>query len=173
MPNLPEPAPVPKKLTPWERDILADLRPPLVIVGLGNPDRGDDGVGVIVARRLMADGATGVLDCGQVPENYLGKVARLAPNDVLFVDAADLGEDPGSIALLSGEDLTTQAVSTHSAGLAPAVEFLRIGLGVRCRLLAVQPARLGTQRGLSSPVRLAAERIVTSPVWRAHAVRPQ
>ena len=171
--NSPQPATVLKKLAPWERAILADLRPPLVIMGLGNPDREDDGAGVVIARRLLADGLAGVFDCGQVPENYLGKVARLAPNDVLFVDAADLGEDPGSIALLSGDDLATQAVSTHSAGLAPAVEFLRMGLGVRCRLLAVQPACLGTQRGLSSPVRLAAERIVTSPVWRAHAVRPQ
>ena len=106
-----------------------------------------------------------MFDCGQVPENYLGKVARLAPNDILFVDAADLGEDPGSIALLSGEDLTTQAVSTHSAGLAPAIEFLRIVLGVRCRLLAVQPGRLAPRSGLSVPVRLAVGRIVTSPAW--------
>ncbi len=169
----PRPATVPEKLARWERDILADLRPPLVIMGLGNPDREDDGAGVVIARRLLADGLAGVFDCGQVPENYLGKVARLAPNDVLFVDAADLGEDPGSIALLSGGDLTTQAVSTHSAGLAPAVEFLRIGLGVRCRLLAVQPVCLAPRRGLSDPVRLAVDRIVTSPVWRVHVARPR
>ena len=72
----------------------------VVILGIGNRDRGDDGVGCIIAERLAALSGqhsavstqhapplltthysllTAVLDCGTTPENYLSRVASLQP----------------------------------------------------------------------------------------------
>jgi hydrogenase maturation protease len=150
----------------WERDCLARIHPPVAILGMGNPDRGDDGVGVLIAEELKAAGVRRVLACGAVPENFLGRAVRLAATEALLVDAADLREAPGAVRLVAADALAAQTVSTHSAGLATIVDFLQRGYGMRCWLLAIQPAELGSGRGLSPAVREAARAICASPVWQ-------
>jgi len=140
-------------------------------MGLGNRTRGDDGAGCVVAERLARAGFL-ALDCAQTPENYIGPIARLRPTDIVLVDAVDFGGPAGSIELFgpfpspegrSGFD--SQAVSTHSPGLGPVLEFLAGSCGAACWVLGVQPGRLCGGRGLSGPVLRAVEQIAASPLW--------
>ena len=71
------------------------------IIGIGNPLRGDDGVGVVVAECLQQrnlPGGVEVLDGGLgglTLIDYFEDVAR-----VILVDAADVGAAPGSIEVI-------------------------------------------------------------------------
>jgi len=110
----------------------------LAIVCVGNPMRGDDGFGPAVAARVEGKG---VFDAGPVPENVLPKVAALRPEVVLFVDAADFGGGPGTLRLVSAEELAQGDFSTHSAPLSVAAEYLRQACEAKSLLLAAQAKR--------------------------------
>lgn len=100
-----------------------------VVLGIGNLLCGDDGVGVHVAHVLLArgccDGAV-VLDGGVAPLDALacvGPVRRL-----IIVDAADLGEAPGTVRVLNPDDLFPHegdGVSLHDLDLLWALNVLR------------------------------------------------
>ncbi|MGP1397490.1 MAG: hydrogenase maturation protease [Inquilinaceae bacterium] len=104
------------------------MMPPLVI-GVGNPDRGDDAVGLHVARALAADSRDDVeiVTCG-------GEATALAAlwsgrRAVLVADAVVADADPGTVLRLDAHDgVLPQALfrgSTHALGLAEAVELTR------------------------------------------------
>ena len=59
------------------------------------------------------------------PVNYIGKVARLAPSHLLFVDAIDAGLAPGSVILASPDDVKrTSSTSTHYQEFDELISFL-------------------------------------------------
>lgn len=125
-------------------DALAELSGKrLAVICVGNALRGDDGFGPAVATRLESDA---VFDAGPVPENVLPKVAELEPEVVVFVDAAEFGAAPGTLRLVSPEELAHGDFSTHSAPLSVAAEYLRQACGATCVLLGAQPknTRLGS-----------------------------
>jgi len=160
-----EPHAHPKGASSWEDEIRHHLRPGFVLLGVGSRMRGDDGAGSVVAERLAARGVPNAFDCGGVPENYAGLVAKLQPPDVLFVDAVDFGKPPGSVELFGGQSFQAQSVSTHSAGLSPLIEFLGASCSALCWVLAIQPADLAHGADLSPAVQKAVEQIVLSDVW--------
>lgn len=140
--------------------------PSTVVVGIGNPDRGDDAVGRAVARALRgrlpdhvgiveADGeATALLECLEdVPEAYL-------------VDACASGSPPGTIRRFdaAAEPLPQAAfgLSTHGFGLAEAIELARaLGqLPGRCVVYAVEGQGFETGAPLSAPVERAVPGVV-------------
>jgi hydrogenase maturation protease len=156
---------LPPELEEWERDCLRLFGPRTVVAGVGNRDRGDDGVGPVVAGALSRAGQVIAFDCGVAPENYLGRIAALDPTDVVFIDAADLGAAAGTVRLLGRDYLQVLSPSTHAAGLAHAAAFLAEACAARCYLLAVQPAGTASGAELSAEVRDAVTRILASPVW--------
>ncbi len=111
----------------------------IAVICVGNPLRGDDGFGQAVAT-LLQDGPASnkIFDAGSVPEDVLPKAARLQPEVVLFVDAADFGAAPGALRLVSPEELAQGDFSTHSAPLSTSAEYLRQSCGAKSMLLAAQ-----------------------------------
>lgn len=115
-----------------------------IVVGVGNPDRGDDAVGRLVARQLEAEALPGVTVLehgGDVAD--LVEILRTADRAVL-VDAAVAGGEPGEVHRIdvSSRELPPGwfACSTHGLGLAEAVELAR-ALGClprRCIVYAIE-----------------------------------
>jgi hydrogenase 3 maturation protease len=149
----------------WEDEIRHHLRPGFVVMGVGSRLRGDDAAGSIVAEQLSARGVENAFDCAGVPENYIGRVEKLQPADILFIDVADFGAAPGAIEFFGGQSVQAQSISTHSAGLSPLMDFLAASCDAVCWMLAIQPADVAYGADLSEPVRQAVEEIVSSPVW--------
>jgi len=136
-------------------NVLAELAgKKIAVLCVGNPLRGDDGFGPAVAARL--EGPL-VFDAQSVPENLLPTVARLGPDVVVFVDAADFGAPPGTLRLLLPEDLGGGTFSTHSASLSVAIAYLRADCGARSVLLAVQAKQTAFGSLMSVEVARAAE----------------
>jgi hydrogenase maturation protease len=145
------------------------LQPATLIVGLGSPLRGDDGVGVRVAQvlagRVLPDGVQ-VVD-GGTPGLELVNLMEGWPR-VILVDAANVGRKAGEFARftldearLLGQD---EPLSVHGAGLGDAL-LLAQTLGVlpdEVIIFGVQPARLEWQEGLSPEVEAALPDLIQS-----------
>jgi len=126
-------------------ELEAHLRGRVLIVGVGNVLRGDDGAGPAVVASLAGrvDEEVALLDASEVPENYLGTMTAAQPDSILVVDAVDLGAEPGRAGLLREDQLTTQGGSTHHFPLRLLLQFLREETSAEVRLLGLQPARIG------------------------------
>ena len=111
----------------------------VLVIGLGNPDRGDDAVGVEVARQVAAERLdVTVLEFDDPSE----AIDAWEPDDsVVVADAVSSGGHPGHIHVVDAiaHKLPTgrwSAGGTHALGLAAAVEIAR-ALGRLPRSLVV------------------------------------
>lgn len=92
----------------------------LTVIGCGNPNRSDDGVGVFVARKLLERfGASGadrfrIFDAGT---DGMGVMFKARGSDALIiVDASSTGSDPGAVFEVPGRELEgkpTQGYNLH------------------------------------------------------------
>jgi hydrogenase maturation protease len=143
--------------------------PDTLIIGLGNPLRGDDGVGVRVAQVLakrVLPGGVEVVD-GGTQGLALVNLMEGWPC-VIVVDAANVGREPGEFvrftldeARLLGED---EQISVHGASLRDALLLAQV-LGVlpdQVVVFGVQPASLDWREGLSPEVEMALPDVVQS-----------
>jgi hydrogenase maturation protease len=131
----------------------------VVVVGVGDVRRGDDGVGPLVARLLAEAGIENVIDAGTSPELETWRMREAAPDVVLFVDAVDFGGAPGDAAVLQPSDLRAEGFDTHRAPLRLTMEYLEAELGAKCRLLAVQPADVRQGAAMCADVAESARRL--------------
>jgi hydrogenase 3 maturation protease len=133
----------------------------VVLVGIGNPMRGDDGVGVKIIERLEEMGLTGVmlLNTETVPEAFTGKVESYEPTHVLLLDAANFGGLPGETRLIDSEHIGGQAISTHSLPLNIFISYIEKSLGITVLLLGVQPKTVTFGEEMTLELVEASERI--------------
>lgn len=127
-------------------------------MGVGNPDRGDDGAGPYIADKLISDGFKNVFNCLSVPENYLGKVGDLNPDIVLIADAVDMGRPPGFFTL-ADPDSIRQGITTHNAGLDMIAKFLKMSSEAEIYILAVQPSEKGSG-AMTTSVKAASDKVI-------------
>ena len=130
----------------------------VLVIGIGNPDRGDDAAGLDVAR-LLAELALPGVRVLEAPGDALALLDRWAGADrVVLVDAAGPMGRPGRIHRLDAiaaplpRDLALG--STHAFGLAQTVELARtLGqLPPRLVVYAIEGTRFDTGAALSAPV---------------------
>jgi hydrogenase maturation protease len=98
-----------------------------VVFGIGNADRGDDGIGPAVARTLLERSVPGLrVVVAAEPLDLLD--GDLTADVVVVVDAACSGRPPGTVVVLdahrTGLPVWAGAGSTHALGLAAVVELL-------------------------------------------------
>ncbi|MFH0763195.1 MAG: hydrogenase 3 maturation endopeptidase HyCI [Candidatus Omnitrophota bacterium] len=120
--------------------LQAHLQGKVVILGIGNTLRGDDAIGSLLAARLKDKVPYIVYDSGMSPENYLGKVVKDAPDNIIIIDAVDFGAKPGEIRVVEGTELeTTNMFSTHNASISLAINYLKSSLKADIIILVIQP----------------------------------
>lgn len=89
----------------------------VLVIGIGNRDRGDDGIGSLIAERLIKEGFENVLDCERTPENYISKIIEKRPEKIIFIDACDFGGEIGEIRIFKKEEwqnFKNFSLSTHT-----------------------------------------------------------
>jgi len=143
--------------------------PDTLIVGLGNPLRGDDGVGVRVIQTLTSRPLPVGVEAVEGGTQGLGLVSLMEGwRRLILVDAANVGQMPGGFvrftpheARLLGDD---QRLSVHDVGLRDALllaETLDL-LPDEVIVYGVQPANLDWNNGLSAQVEAAIPELVRS-----------
>lgn len=100
-----------------------------LLIGIGNPDCGDDGAGAEVVRRVAAaapDGVRTLILSGEATELI---DAWTGTERVVVVDAAKSGSPPGTIRCFDASagplPVGLERRSTHGLGLAEAIELAR------------------------------------------------
>lgn len=117
----------------------------VLVICVGNRDRGDDGAGPLVADLLRAAPIAGV-DVLEITADCTALLqAWAAGDDVIVVDAVLAGAPPGTLHVMDGrrESLPPSPVhSTHALGLAQAIALARAidGLPATLRIFGVEGA---------------------------------
>jgi hydrogenase 3 maturation protease len=136
--------------------------PRTCLVGIGSDLRGDDSVGLMVARALQDDERFAgvshlIVDGGPAPENHTGKIRAFQPELVLFIDAAQMDESPGTIQWIPLDAIDGMSASSHSLPLSMLARYLTLEIGCEVVVLGIQPEQTEIGAELSSPVRVAVD----------------
>ena len=155
---------------PWEERLGLALRgaKKIAVLGVGNPDQGDDGAGPRCADRLKrsleapAGARVLVINARDVPENHTGTIRRFGPDLTLIIDAAVGGHAPGTIFIVDHDKIADDGLSTHRVSLRYLARYLKETMGSDVLILGIQPETidLGVGRtALSGPVERSAKEI--------------
>lgn len=129
------------------------LKGKALILGIGNTLQSDDGLGSILASRIKGKVPYTVYDAAASPENYLGKIIKDKPDNILLIDAVDFGAKPGDFAVFEGSDIKAlNFFSTHDASLSLAINYLKNNLPADIIILGIQPKKVVFGEGLSQEV---------------------
>jgi hydrogenase maturation protease len=139
-----------------------------VIIGVGNPVRCDDGVGLRVARELRGRGVEVVELCAgglRIMEAARGY------DQAVVIDAIESGGRPGSVYRFDEETVpqTRNAGSTHAGSLVAALALGRAaGLPIPedIRIWAVEAGDVDTFTETLTPAVQAAVRPLAETIWR-------
>ena len=136
----------------------------ITVIGIGNPQRGDDAAGRLVAQRLRDHSLAGVkiIECNGEATDLVDRLRRAA--SAIIIDAAAFGAEPGTVRRL---DVAAQCVpagrarSSHGLGLAEAIELTRAlgALPLPCLIYLVQGSVWEAGAALSPPVAAAVPRL--------------
>jgi hydrogenase maturation protease len=143
----------------------------VTVIGMGNPDMGDDGIGVRVAELIQEEARRGawrrapqVVAAGG--DAVLAGACIAEGADVLLVDAVNMQAEAGAWRVFSvAEALLCRepaAGSTHALSLATVIEMARaLGFTDRLRILGVQVGDVRPGRFLSPRVARCLPAILT------------
>lgn len=149
------------------RDLRAQLQQccqgRVCFVALGGSNAGDDAFGIRLAKKLASEmppgGQRQILVAGLYPERHLNMIAEKEFDNVVFLDAVDLGTAPGSVAVLDADQMKTlfPQVTTHRVSLGLLAKAVEGSSRVKVWLVAAQPESLKKGDCLSKPVAKAVE----------------
>lgn len=148
--------------------------PSVLVIGIGNEFRGDDAVGLVVARRLRAHGGPGL----EVREasGEATELMRLWEGHarVVVIDAMRSGRLPGTVARLDVRQDWPDAeagtfASSHALGLREAVALARAldSLPRSLVVVGVEGATFAPGEPLTPAVAAAVEQVVASVLSHA------
>jgi hydrogenase maturation protease len=140
----------------------------MVVVGVGNEYRGDDGVGLVVAARLhdrLPEGVE-IVRCEQELSRLID--AWQGADAAIVVDAVQSGSEPGTLHRFDAHHDAIPArvfrSSTHAFGVGEAIELARaLGrLPDRVVVYGVEGGDFTAREGLTAAVEAAVERCASA-----------
>jgi hydrogenase maturation protease len=142
----------------------------VLVLGLGNLVRSDDGVGVHIALQLMSDprlpSEVEVIDGGTQGLNLLPTVTEAT--HIVAIDAVNAGVAPGTILRyeISELDMLPGSPSVHQIGFADLLEALRwLDKSVQSLvLIGVQPEETGWETKLSPTLEAALPKLIETVI---------
>lgn len=127
---------------------MSEVTKKIVICGVGNTLHGDDGTGSVAAKELKSEIKNGnvmVLDCGNVPQNYIEMVLKSRPRKVIVICTTDMGKSPGSIEQMGAKSVKKLLSKNRKVKLEMFLGYLENALdeGVYCIVIQPRTTKLG------------------------------
>lgn len=129
-----------------------------LVVGVGNPFRHDDGIGLAIVKILQEENNPSmiVVDGGTDGFSLFDRLALY--EHAIIIDAVFMGESPGVIKLFSSQEAKLQikgdALSTHGFGLADVLKLTEeFGVKTIIKIIGIQPESVDFGAGLSEVVK--------------------
>ena len=148
---------------------------PVVVLGVGNPLMGDDGIGVqavrVLAESYRIPDDVRLIDAGLSGFAWLPELA--AARGVLIVDAVRNNAEPGTIYRFSPDELQGRngpLLSAHDVGLVEIVQMAELlGPLPPTVILGIEPRNMGTfGQGLSAELQRALPTVVEAIAAELH-----
>jgi hydrogenase maturation protease len=135
-----------------------------LVIGVGNPDRGDDAAGLAAARHVRAAAPAGVTVIELDGDQLALLDAWQGAADVYVVDATCSGAEPGTVRRFDASHPLGKGFSrrgTHLLGLADVIELARAlrRLPARLRGFGIEGAAYELGAPLSQEAELAARAV--------------
>jgi hydrogenase 3 maturation protease len=131
-----------------------------VIIAIGNVLKGDDGAGPLICEQLAKKKISAkLIDAGTVPENYIQKIIKMTPANLLVIDAIDFGATPGTIQIFEPEQINSLVISTHTLSPRLFVDMIRQNITLDVHFIGIQPAQIELGQSISEQVRRAIQQI--------------
>jgi len=113
----------------------------VVVIGMGNELRADDAVGLEVVRRLKpyASDKLVVFEGHMTPEVFISPACAYKPTHLFIVDAAELGESPGTWRFLSKDEIDEGLFTTHAIPATEVAAEIQRRCGAKVAFLGIQP----------------------------------
>jgi hydrogenase 3 maturation protease len=140
----------------------------VAIVGIGSELRGDDAIGVRIVEslsadpRMKSDGKIILINAATAPENFTGELVKFSPQMIVFIDAADFGQSPGTVKLIEKDSIGGLTFSTHSMPLSMVISYLETYVEAEIMVCGIQPQHTDFGADLSQPAKRARKEIVTA-----------
>lgn len=134
----------------------------MVVIGLGNSDRADDGVGLVLVSKLQACFPDRIfLETEHTLETLvLELLEREDVRMVLFIDAAHFGGKPGDIRFFHAEDIERfiPMLSTHKVPISLLMHLIR-DRGKNPVLLGIEPKSVALFGSMSPEIQSTMNRL--------------
>ena len=142
------------------RDFLTDYEK-LIILGVGNELKCDDGVGPYIIKKLQAEDIEDkdkllFINAETVPENFTGKLRKENPSHIIIVDACLMGGEPGDIKIVDKYDFANIGISTHSMSLSYFVKYLERDNNFKIIFVGIEPESMDYSEKLTENVEKSA-----------------
>lgn len=151
----------------FREQLQRGLQGRVCLMGLGNADYGDDGLGIRLAEAVSEKlsklgklpGAPEVIVAGPTPEGFVGRIADAGFDHLVFLDAVEFGGAPGSVVLLDSGQMAARfpQVSTHKISLGLLAHWVESKGKTKAWLLGVQPESLKFAQTLTPVVQQTVE----------------
>ena len=115
----------------------------LIILGVGNELKSDDGVGPYIIKKLKEENIENknllFIDAQTVPENFKGKIRKENPTHLIIVDACLMDSQPGDMQIVNKYEFANIGISTHSMSLSFFVRYLEKDTDFRIIFVGIEP----------------------------------
>jgi len=148
----------------------------VLLVGLGNENRGDDGAGVLVAREMEVRASSRfiVMNLGEAVGRLLPDATDFMPSHIIIVDAAAFNDQPGSVRLMDLNHIEAiHSSSTHDLSISVAVGLVTSGTHSKSIAVGIQPRAICVGCEMSAEVKIACGQVVTlleEQLSKAHVI---
>ncbi|MCD7781974.1 MAG: hydrogenase maturation peptidase HycI [Methanosphaera sp.] len=132
----------------------------LLILAIGNPIRGDDGLGPLLIDVLYNKLSSSeknsdnvyLLNSESTPENHTREIRQLKPSHIIIVDAVEFATNPGNIVIIQKDMIDTFNVSTHSMPISFIINYIEETIGSQVLTIGVQPKEMNLVNVISQEV---------------------
>ena len=137
----------------------------LIVLGVGNELKCDDGVGPYIINKLKEENIEDkkkllFIDAKTVPENFTGKIRKEKPTHLIIVDACLMDEEPGAMKIVNKYDFASIGISTHSMSLSFFVRYLERDTEFRIIFVGIEPESMDYADNPTAKIAKAADEFV-------------
>lgn len=125
---------------------------------VGNNLRGDDGIGGYIAKNFREKNWLS-LNCGTAPENFTSIIRRNKPENLVIVDASDMGLKPGEFRIVSEEKIESIGLNTHSMPLSFLIDYLKNSAD-KIIFIGIQPKTINDSENISMELKKSVKEII-------------
>ncbi len=138
----------------------------VAVLGIGSELRGDDAVGMMIAKSLSllrkTEGKTDFCSIlgSTAPENFTGVIKKFRPTHLLIIDAFDMGMEAGCARFFEANDARDGiSFSSHRMPIKILADYICQSFPCCVIILGIQPKMLDFGSAPSKEVRTAARKI--------------